>query len=349
MEAIDGRIGTVVDFLFDDTSWKVRWLVVDCGNWLEGRKVLIHPLAVSHAGLEGEQFQVKLTKAQVEGSPTLLEHQPVSQQMQSRLYDYYAWDSAWSAPYFGVTGGMAPPMMAPPYFGLETRAEARSEVVDSEERDPHLRSVVEVIGYHIHATDGDIGHVENFMLDCEGWNLRIFRRRYEQLVAGQARAGRHAGGEGRGLVRPACPPRCLPRTSQDEPALGSDGRVRRNRKDASPSALWLGRCRGPSAIRSRSDLVHRQSLDRGRTRASMSNCGPGVGKERFAELAHPHGENREARKRDWRHIHHSPLFWIGVAMFLTAILTHVFSEELSLRPRLHAPARAKERIHRPVL
>ena len=84
MEATDGRIGTVVDFLFDDTSWKVRWLVVDCGNWLEGRKALIYPLVVSHAGLEGEQFQVKLTKAQVEGSPTLLEHQPVSQQMQSR-------------------------------------------------------------------------------------------------------------------------------------------------------------------------------------------------------------------------------------------------------------------------
>jgi hypothetical protein len=40
-------------------------------------------------------------------------------------------------------------------------------------------------------------------------------------------------------------------------------------------------------------------------------------------------------KRDWRHVHHSPWFWVGVAMFLTAILTYVFSEDLSLRPRLH--------------
>ena len=160
IEASDGRMGTVVDFLFDDTSWKVRWLVVDCGNWLEGRKVLIHPSAVTHAGLEDEQFEVKLTKAQVEGSPPLLEHQPVSQQMQSRLYDYYAWDSAWSAPYLGVAGGTAP-MMSPPYFGPQTRAEERPEVVDSEDRDPHLRSVVEVMGYDIQALDGDIGHVEN--------------------------------------------------------------------------------------------------------------------------------------------------------------------------------------------
>jgi len=173
MEASDGRIGTVVDFLFDDTSWKVRWLVVDCGNWLEGRKVLIHPSAVTYAGLEDEQFEVKLTKAQVEGSPKLLEHQPVSQQMQSRLYDYYAWDSAWSAPYFGVAGGMAP-MVSPPYFGPQTRAEERPEVVDSEDRDPHLRSVVEVMGYDIQALDGDIGHVENFMFENDDWSLRYF-------------------------------------------------------------------------------------------------------------------------------------------------------------------------------
>ncbi|MFZ2105140.1 MAG: hypothetical protein WAV18_07100 [Roseiarcus sp.] len=55
------------------------------------------------------------------------------------------------------------------------------------------------------------------------------------------------------------------------------------------------------------------------------------------QIAYLHGEKREAEKRDWRRIHHSPLFWVGVAMFLTAILTYVFSEDLSLRPRLHRP------------
>jgi hypothetical protein len=174
IEASDGRIGTVVDFLFDDTSWKVRWLVVDCGSWLKGRKVLIHPSAVSYAGLEDEQFEVKLTRAQVEGSPSWLEHQPVSQQMQNRLYEYYGWDPAWSGPYFGVAGAMASPMMSLPYLGLQMRAEPRPEVVDSQERDPHLRSVVEVIGYHIHALDGDIGHVENFMFENDDWSLRYF-------------------------------------------------------------------------------------------------------------------------------------------------------------------------------
>ena len=127
IEATDGRIGTVVDFLFDDTSWKVRWLVVDCGNWLEGRKVLIHPSAVSYAGLEDEQFEVKLTKAQVEGSPDWQEHQPVSQQMQNRLYDYYGWDPAWGSSYFGV-GAIATPFSLPPLVGGVPPDEAAARI-----------------------------------------------------------------------------------------------------------------------------------------------------------------------------------------------------------------------------
>lgn len=175
IEATDGRIGTVVDFLFDDRSWKVLWLVVDTESWLKGRKVLIHPSAISYAGLDHEQFEVRLTKAQVRGSPELFEHQPVSAQMQARLYDHYDWDPLWGGPYLGgVMGAMASPMMEPPYLGFQTGAESSFGIDDSELGDPHLRSIVEVIGYHIHAVDGPIGHVENFMFDSDDWTLHYF-------------------------------------------------------------------------------------------------------------------------------------------------------------------------------
>jgi hypothetical protein len=175
IEATDGRIGTVVDFLFDDASWKVRWLVVDCGSWLRGRKVLIHPPAVSFADLEDRRLEVKLTKAQVEGSPAWREHQPVSTQMQAGLYDYYGWDSAWGAPYLGGTmGAMASPLMGAPYFGFAGKAETHADFAESERGDPHLRSVFEIVGYHIHATDGGIGHVEDFLFDKADWSLQYF-------------------------------------------------------------------------------------------------------------------------------------------------------------------------------
>jgi hypothetical protein len=148
IEATDGRMGTVVDFLFDDASWKLRWLVVDCGSWLKGRKVLIHPSAVSYVALEDQQFDVQLTKAQVEGSPELLEHQPVSRRMESRLYDYYGWDPLWEeAPdLVPISGAMASPLSAPPWLGAQRRDEP-SRDVDAAADDDHLRSVVEVIAW----------------------------------------------------------------------------------------------------------------------------------------------------------------------------------------------------------
>ena len=91
----DGRIGTVVDYLFDDPSWKVRWLVIDCGTWLTGRKVLIHPSAISRENLERRQFVVVPTKAQVEDSPELAKDQPISQQKENQLYTYYGGDPLW--------------------------------------------------------------------------------------------------------------------------------------------------------------------------------------------------------------------------------------------------------------
>ena len=104
-----------------------------------------------------------------------MEHQPVSQQMQNLLYNHYDWFPDWDGAYLGrMTGATASPMMAPPYLGVQLNSERRAEIADDQEGDPHLRSVVEVIGYHVHALDGDIGHVENFMLESQDWSLQYF-------------------------------------------------------------------------------------------------------------------------------------------------------------------------------
>lgn len=175
IEAKDGKMGTISDFLFDDATWKVRWLVVDCGTWLTGRKVLIHPSAIARLDLQLQQFVVSLTKAQVEASPELAEDQPVSQQMEDRLYTYYGWDPLWSGPYLGAApGAMAWPYMAPPYFGAGLTGEARGADVGHQGADPHLRSVGEVTAYRIHAVDGEIGHIENFMIDDADWSIHYF-------------------------------------------------------------------------------------------------------------------------------------------------------------------------------
>jgi len=91
VQASDGKVGDVTDFLFDDQNWKIRWLVLEPGSSLPQRKILLHPSALAAPDPVGKSIAVNLTKAEVEGSPDFLDHQPVSRQMEAHLYDYYGW------------------------------------------------------------------------------------------------------------------------------------------------------------------------------------------------------------------------------------------------------------------
>jgi len=170
--ASDGRIGTVSDFLFDDASWLVRWLVVDTGKWLSGRKVLLPPSAMGHPAPAGNEFPVNLTKQQIKDSPDSDTDRPVSRQIEGDIYNYYGWRPYWGADLlmggYGGFGGGA--VGALPTQESRRRAEDIAAARQSN-NDPHLRSIAVVIGYHIHASDGEIGHVENFLVDDADWSI----------------------------------------------------------------------------------------------------------------------------------------------------------------------------------
>ena len=184
IQAKDGSLGTVSDFLFDDSSWKVRWIVVDTGRWLTGRKVLIHPSAVLSADYVARKLSVALSMAQVKDSPDIRQDRPVSRQMQNNLYSYYGWDPLWGGGVFGAgtyggamyggvgRGAIASALSAPAYFGAGAVREAEHGEMNSEDGDPHLRSISEVTGYHVHATDGNIGHVEDFLVESDNRGVR---------------------------------------------------------------------------------------------------------------------------------------------------------------------------------
>jgi len=169
--ANDGHLGTVNDFLFDDASWLVRWLVVDTGNWLSGRKVLLPPSVLEHLDPKGQQFSVKLTMQQVKDSPDIDTERPVSRQMETNIHNYYGWSPYWGTGfYMGGYGYMPYAGAASPYLGPTQRDEDIAAAPRGGD-DPHLRSIEAVTGYHIHASDGEIGHVEDFLVEDADWSI----------------------------------------------------------------------------------------------------------------------------------------------------------------------------------
>jgi PRC-barrel domain len=177
IEAKDGRLGSAADFLFDDHTWKIRWLVVDTGTWISDRKVLIHPSAIKLLDEAGDLLTCDLTRAQIEASPGIANHEPVSAQMEHHLYDYYGWNPMWGASMFGG-GAIATPLSSPPYFGGlgqgagSAVAEEMAARDANREADPHLRSIAQVKGYNILASDGAIGHLQDFLVDDAAWEIR---------------------------------------------------------------------------------------------------------------------------------------------------------------------------------
>ncbi len=171
IKAEDGELGTVSDFLVDDRSWRLRWLVVETGSWLSERQVLIHPSAIGKVDHEREALTLQLTRKQVKDSPSVTTDQPVSRQKEILLYDYYGWDPLWGLGLYDMDmlGGYIGP---PRYFGPQDIEKAMDMAERNKDDDPHLRSFAILKSYHVHATDGSIGHVENILIDDSSWDIR---------------------------------------------------------------------------------------------------------------------------------------------------------------------------------
>jgi len=166
LRATDGEIGSVDQFYFDDETWTIRYLVVDAGSWLVGRMVLISPISLGNVDWAAKLLEVTLTRKQVENSPNIDTHKPVSRQHEAEFLGYYGYPFYW-----GGTDLWGPVLHPADLSERTATAEARS-VPKQESIDRHLRSTNEVNGYYIQAVDGEIGHVEDFLVDEETWSIR---------------------------------------------------------------------------------------------------------------------------------------------------------------------------------
>ncbi len=170
VHAMDGEIGRVDEILFDDGHWTVRYLIADTGSWLLGRKVLISPPAFGSMDWTQHTLDVKLTRRQVEESPGVETDRPVSRQWEKEFHDYYSWPYYWAA--MGEWGASyyAGGLLAQPFEHTEQERQ-QPEDPERELMQSHLRSTKEVTGYSISATDGHLGHVDDFIVDDETWRI----------------------------------------------------------------------------------------------------------------------------------------------------------------------------------
>jgi hypothetical protein len=169
IRATDGELGTVDQIYFDDHTWAIRYLTVNTGGWLDDRLVLISPISVmGQPDWQSKRLNVALTRKQVENSPSIDTHQPVSRQHEIEYMGHFGYPFYW-----GGTNLWGPePYPAALAMGRFSPSDASPSGGGDKPRDSHLRSAQEVTSYSIEATDGEIGHLDGFVFDDETWAIR---------------------------------------------------------------------------------------------------------------------------------------------------------------------------------
>ncbi len=164
IQASDGKVGHVEDFYFDDDSWAIRYVVVNTGNWLNNKEVLISPIAIGPPNLEARSLPVSISMQQVKDCPDIDNDKPVSRQQEVDYLQYFGYQPYWGG--VGLWGaGILPSKMV-----TDEKAFAKAKV----DNNNHLRSFEAVKKYNIMASDGEIGHVQGLIVDEESWAIRYF-------------------------------------------------------------------------------------------------------------------------------------------------------------------------------
>lgn len=173
VEATDGVVGIVKDLYFDDLSWTLRYLVVDTGGWLTGRNILIGAESLVEYSEERAVVVTRLSQMQIENSPAADSGQPISRLSEIQLSQYYGWSPYWSAPpglfpwskTYSFPRDSSAPNGGPASSQFETEFEMQSRA------EPNLRSFADLKSYGLHASDGDIGQVEDLLIEPETWRI----------------------------------------------------------------------------------------------------------------------------------------------------------------------------------
>lgn len=168
VSATDGDVGSVVNFFLDDEHWTVRYLIVESHGFVDGRRALLSPISFRNADWASRRFHVALTKDEVRKSPSIDVDKPVSRQHERQYNRYYGYPFYWG--FSGLWGlGAYPGALAD--RRLLDRAAADENDASSGD-DVHLRSAEEVRTYRVQGNDGAIGHVADFVVDDETWQVR---------------------------------------------------------------------------------------------------------------------------------------------------------------------------------
>lgn len=176
LQATDDILGQCKDFIFDDGLWVTRYMVADTGNWLHHHKVLIAPVLLGEPDWRTERIPVKLSRQQIEACPPLEEHAPISREYEISYHEHFEIPFYWMGADFreGMPNAAG---VVQPVEDIELDEQPAPEKTEprnpgSDNLEGALRSATEVMSYMVSATDGEMGRIDDIIIEDDNWVIR---------------------------------------------------------------------------------------------------------------------------------------------------------------------------------
>lgn len=95
IQANDGEIGHVSDFVIDDETWAIRYLIIDTTNWFGGKKVLISPKWIDEISWDESKVAINLSMEEIKQAPEYSAEELVTRDYETQLHRYYKRNVYW--------------------------------------------------------------------------------------------------------------------------------------------------------------------------------------------------------------------------------------------------------------
>jgi sporulation protein YlmC with PRC-barrel domain len=171
IHARDGDLGKVRTFYFDENEWCIHSMVVDTGSWFSGKHVLLLVDVLGQPDLQRQRLSVDLTQEEVRNSPEVPKNTAASGYEGTAMRTYAGGNVYWSTDPFVLHSVAARPASTP-IPAAPIAVDSAPRPADMQGSGGLLRSTRDIMSYYIQATDGQIGHVEDFVIDTAAWHIR---------------------------------------------------------------------------------------------------------------------------------------------------------------------------------
>jgi sporulation protein YlmC with PRC-barrel domain len=161
VRATDGNLGKIIDLYLDAQSWTIRYLAVETGPWLLGRRALVRPTKAEEPQDDERVVPILISREEVEKSPEIELAKTVPQEEMAQLDEYWGWPHR-----------LAESRLVQRLPVDEAHVAREQDAIDRQKPRSHLWSAREIRGYRIRARDGEFGRVEDFYLTTDEWMIR---------------------------------------------------------------------------------------------------------------------------------------------------------------------------------